>query len=352
MAIKTKRLSDILTRLIDLTTSRTSQLTDYTPGSTIRSIYEAISMELETYYALQEQNISWGIEQGVLASFGFTRRQAKVAYGDVELIFYTSLASDTILPKGMTFYSTDSDYPNTYVLQQAYTVPAGAVSATVRVFCTVTGSTGNIPAEKINAVSNGATGLSRVSNPSDINTGTDEETLAAVRQRFQNFVDTRGRGTIKAMDYAARRVEEVTGVYIYEEVGKITVYAHDANGDLPSEVKAAIEASEETYRPVGIPWSVAAVTKTLVPITAMVTITNLDLMPTNFEEKLGEMIKTYLNAFNADDDLIISELNAKIMNFSPLVYDVQITSPSENTVVGPSEIIRAGDIQIIIDNEE
>ena len=259
--MKTKTLTDVLTRLIDLTTARTSQLTDYTPGSVIRSIYEAVAMELETYYVLQEENITWGIEHGVLDSFGFVRREARSAYGMVTVRFYSATAPGTVLPKGMTFYSSDDQYPQTYVLQQSYAVPTGSAAMDVQVFCTQTGAQGNIPSGVLDSVSNSSTGVASVTNATDFNTGADEESLAGIRNRFQEFVDTRGRATLKAMDYAARRVEEVTGVYVYEEVGKVTVYAHDANGELPQDVLNAVVASEENYRPAGIPWEVKPVEK-------------------------------------------------------------------------------------------
>lgn len=349
--MKTKRLSDILTRLIDVTTARTSQLTDYTPGSVIRSIYEAVAMELETYYVLQEENITWGIEHGVLDSFGFTRREAKSAYGEVTIGFYSATSAGTVLPKGMTFYSSDDQYPQTYTLQQAYSVPTGSATATVQVFCTQVGSIGNIPAGKIDSVSNSSTGVAYVTNPADFNTGSDAESLAGIRNRFQSFVDTRGRATLKAMDYAARRVEEVTGVYVYEEVGKITVYAHDANGELPADVLNAVVASEESYRPAGIPWEVKPVDKKKVDLELAVTVTNAALIPDDFEDKLVQMLTSYLNTFSADRDLILSDVVTRVTSYSPLIYDVSVTTPDDNVQIKPNEIIRAGDIAVVITNE-
>lgn len=349
--MKTKRLSDILARLIDLTTARTSQLTDYTPGSVIRSLYEAIAMELETYYMLQEENITWGIEHGVLDSFGFTRREAKAAYGDVTLRLYSAAGADTVLPKGMNFYSSDDAYPQTYVLQEAYNVPTGAASVTVQVFCTETGTVGNIPAGKIDSISNASTGVANVTNQADFNTGTDEESLSDIRARFQEFVDTRGRATLKAMDYAARRVEEVTGVYVYEEVGKVTVYAHDANGDLPDEVANAVRTSEELYRPAGIPWEVKATEKKLVDLNVQLTVTDATLVPDGFDLKLQQQLTSYLNTFGAGRDLIIADVVARAINFSPLVYDASILTPESNVVVEPNQIIRAGNVEVIISNE-
>lgn len=64
--MQVKRLSDILTGLKSYTVTRTDEINDFTPGSVLQSIYEAIAMELESYYMLQEENINWGLNKEYL----------------------------------------------------------------------------------------------------------------------------------------------------------------------------------------------------------------------------------------------------------------------------------------------
>ena len=47
--MRLKKISEILGRLIDVTMINTHELHDFSVGSTIRSIYDAVSMELEQY---------------------------------------------------------------------------------------------------------------------------------------------------------------------------------------------------------------------------------------------------------------------------------------------------------------
>ena len=346
-----KRITDILSRLIDLTTARTSQLTDYTPGSVIRSIYEAIAIELEQYYVLQEENILWGIQNGVLDAFGFSMREATAAYGQVTLSFYAPTSEDITLPMGTSFYSSNDSYPQMYTLIEPYVVPAGSLTAVVIAYCTQTGTVGNVPAGTLDLMSGVQTTTASVTNADDINTGTDEESVSAVRARLNEFVETRGRGTVKAMDYAARTIPEVTGVYIYEETGKVTVYAHDANGDLSADLITKIENAEENYRPVGIPWSVQPVEKIAEDVSVMVTVTNTNLLSATFTEDLEQYIRSYLNTFAAGDDLIVANLVNKIISFSPIIYDLSISVPLGNVSVDPDQIIRGGDITVLVENE-
>lgn len=58
--MRTRKLTQILSRLMDKTIQGTSKITDFTPGSAVRSLLEAISLEIEQYYILTRENINWG----------------------------------------------------------------------------------------------------------------------------------------------------------------------------------------------------------------------------------------------------------------------------------------------------
>ena len=59
--MKTRKLTHILSRMIDKTMISTSKLTDFTPGSAVRSLLEAVSLEIEQFYILTKENIEWGV---------------------------------------------------------------------------------------------------------------------------------------------------------------------------------------------------------------------------------------------------------------------------------------------------
>lgn len=344
----TKNLSSILGRLIDLTLiSGEHSINDFTPGSTILSIYEAIAMELEQYYVLGKTNIIWGIENGVYEAFDFRRREARRAYGMVVLEFHTAMIRDIYIPQGTRFYSTIKGYNQSYETLEDYYVTAGESIAEVMVYATESGSQGNVPKGTINGLGSNIQNVKRIYNPEDIQTGTDAESVSRVKRRFQEFVATRGRATKRAIEYGARSVEDVAGVYIYEETGRVIVFVHDLNGNLSEDLKTKVETSIENYRPSGISLEVRPIEKQLINIEATVTLRSRTLNSDAFHAKVVKTIRKYLNSFEASDDLIISDLTQQIMNIDDLeIYDVSYTYPLANIQAQPHEIIRAGDVTV------
>ena len=87
-SLKVKRLSDILSELIDYTSMHTDQITDFTQGSVIRSIYESISLTLEELYQLSTENVTWAIDHAILDAFDFTPKEAQNSFGNVTVDLY------------------------------------------------------------------------------------------------------------------------------------------------------------------------------------------------------------------------------------------------------------------------
>lgn len=368
--MQVKRLADIINEMRDITVARTDEINDFTPGSVIQSIYEAIGMELESYYMLQEENINWGIENGVLNSFGFSRREATRAYGDIELTFYGALSSDIVIPKGTQFSSSNYQYTQTYELQKSYLINKGATSAVVQAYCTESGTIGNVDKGIIDSVSSSSSYVSTVTNPSAILTGADEESLVDVRKRFRQFIETLGRGTARAMDYAARTLPDIKGVYIKEDVGNVTVYCHDANGELPDNLRLDVMKAEEAYRPAGIPWDVEPVDKITQSLDLGLTVTDRTINTDTLSDQLETYVANYLNQFTVGQDIVVADLYSRIMSFSPYIYDVFITDPNNdddtvthiddngnatvevkqlsNVIVDSNEIVRAGTISAYV----
>lgn len=347
--MRLKKISEILGRLIDVTMINTNELNDFSVGSTIRSIYEAVAMELEQYYVLSRENILWGIEQGVLNAFDFRKREAKRAYGLVTIEFHTTNQSPIYVPTGTTFDSSLSADSNglTYTTLQDYTIPAGVVTARVEVYCTTVGSIGNIQKNKINRIINNISNVKKVYNEYDILTGVDEEDIEAVKKRFHAFVESRGRATVKALDYGTRQVEEVSGVYIKEEVGYVRIYAHDRNGDLKAETLAKIKSAIEDYRPAGIKLDVFPVVKVTVPIDVTVTVTNKDRINNALQSRIETTIRNYLNSQTVSQTLVQADLLQAIMNIDDeLIYDCVFNNLDGNLDIKDEEIIRAGDVII------
>jgi len=361
--IKKKSISDILGGLIDYTSTRTSEITDFTPGSIIRSIYEAEAMELEQLYTLSIENILWGIRHSVLDAFGFTPKDATAAFGYVTVTLSTPLASPLVLAKGTSFYSSKDTESIMFVTQDSYFLDTGTSSFQVVVYCTQLGTIGNIDSNYIDTMSSTQITSKTATNEEPFATGTDEESTDSVLKRFRQFVATRGRATVNAVDYAARSVPGVTGVYVYEDTGEFTVYAHDANGDLNPYMLNQVTNAVNLYRPVGIPWSVSPVIKLVKGITFEIAVTDSTLVDDSFQTGLAEYVKKYLQSFTAGQDLVQNELTNYIMGYSTIISDVYYDGSTTNgiddmdtanggsgkivaTDTLPNQIIRPGEVII------
>ena len=331
--IRKKSISDILGGLIDYTSTHTSEITDFTPGSIVRSIYEAEAMELEQLYTLSIENILWGIRHSVLDAFGFTPKDATAAFGYVTVTLSTPLAAPLVLAKGTSFYSSkDTAESIMFVTQDSYFIDTGTSSFQVVVYCTQLGAIGNIDSNYIDTMSSTQLTSKTATNEEPFATGTDAESTDSVLQQFRQFVATRGRATVNAVDYAARSVSGVTGVYVYETTGDFIVYAHDANGDLNPYMMNQVINAVNLYRPVGIPWSVRPVSKLVKGITFEIAVTDSSLVDDSFQTGLAEYVKKYLQSFTAGQYLVQNELTKYIMGYSTIISDVYYDGSTTNGI--------------------
>lgn len=347
--MKLKRLSDVLSRLIDITLINTTELNDFSVGSTILSIYEATSMEIEQYYMLSRENIIWGIEQGVLNGFDFYKREARKAYGEVTVEFHTINQSPLVIPRGSSFDSISEDYRGiiSYETIVDHVVPSGTAKFNIEVFATRSGTIGNLPKNAINRMINGVGNISRVYNQEDFLTGADEEDIESVKRRFHAFIESRGRATVQAIDYGARTVEDITGVYVNEQVGLVNVYVHDMNGNLPKDIHENVEDAIEAYRPAGIKLVVLPVEKTLIDLDVTITTQNIRQQTDETRNKIVLVIRNYINSQEVSKELVLADLVQAIMNIDDmLIYDCVIDNYKENIKVAPQEILRAGNIDV------
>lgn len=343
-----KKQSEVLRNLIEYTTAITGKVSDYTVGSALRSIYDATSIEFEMLYTLMQENTEEGIVAGLMTSFDFEPRPSRRAYGLLTLTFYDPANTSFIIPRGTRFYSSNNQaYSQIYETLVDYQVPRGAQTVSITVYCTQAGSVGNIEKGMLNRAEGSLFNLASVENQEDILTGADEETFEAQQRRFLLFVESRGRGTRKALEYGAYTVDDIDGVYVSEKVGVSYVYCHDKSGNLSDELKQKVIQAEEEYRSAGIELKVLPMVKRNLDMTVTIVAQNIDNMTETMKEGLRKHIRNYLNSFVAGQDFIVADFLQSIMNYDDaLIYDCYLTEPTTNLTLGDAELIRAGELTI------
>lgn len=347
--MKTRKLTQILDRLIDKVITGTSKVTDFTPGSAIRSLLEAVSLEIEQFYVLTKENINWGIQEGIIEAFDFNRRKPRKAYGDITLTFYNPLESRLYIPKGTTFMSSEQQYSIQYETLVDYYAEPGSTNAVIEVYAKLEGEIGNVPEGTIDIMTTASAQLKSVTNELSFSTGQDEESIEELKNRFHMFVESRGRATNKSIRYGTLQVPDVEGVYVYEEVGRVLVYAHDRNGNLSDTLKEDVRQSLEDYRPSGIKLDVVPVNKITQDVSVTVTISNKARINDTLRKHIEGTIRGYLNNFNVSDDLVVTDLTQLIMNIDDsLIYDLSYGNIVGNIETRPQDIIRAGQVNVTL----
>lgn len=348
MGLTMKSFQDILKGMVDWTAQNSSKLIDFSVGSVIRTLYEAVATEIEELYFRMYQNFQWAIENSIYESFGFSKLPATEAYGDLKLTFTGELPVALEIPEGTRFMAS---LPNNttlyYETRQDYIIPMGSSEAVIRVYCTVPGTIGNVAANTITRMVNPIQYVSTVTNEQRFITGKDEETDSARRARFANYVQTRSRGTKKALEYGVLEIPQVSGVYVDDsQIGIVRIYAHDAAGDLPDDVKNQIIQNIENYRPAGIPVIVLPTVKILQDVEV-----NLELDTLynngNFIQYIKDSIENYLNSFSTSEDLLLSDLNAFIRSIDTIgIKNCTIITPSKDVIVENYQVIRSGTVTV------
>lgn len=320
-----KKAQDIVNDEIQYVLTHTSLISDFTVGSVARTLLEADAVELEKLYYYTLENLQDAIDDAVTSAFGFTRKQATYAYGNVLIRLQNELPQEIVIDRGTRFYSRKEGYEQVYQTQQAYTVPRGTSSFVLQVYCTVIGAYGNIPANTIdNASDLGA--IMSVTNPEPFVTGQDEESPEAEKIRFRQMIQSLARGTNQSLVYAAESIPKIAGAYEFESTyGAVVLFCHDANGDLSPELQQAVANNLVEYRPAGIKVMVMPTHKTMVSLAIGVEVADQALENDSFLNEVEQVVSNYINGFTVGEDLYKNDLIQKVMNISDYgITDVHI----------------------------
>lgn len=327
--------------MTDYVLTHTNKINDFTEGSAIETLLEASSLETEMLYYLTMQNIKSGIQDGVMQAFGFTRKQATYAYGTVRLTFTSELTTSLYIPKGTLFSCSDTSYTQTYQTLDEYQIPSGANYVDIPVYCTTVGAYGNIPANTIDTTTD-ITYLDTVTNLEAFQTGTDEETVSDMTVRFRQMIQSLQRGTVQALEYGAKTVDGIAGAYVFESTyGSVTVYCHDANGDLSSDLQTAVTNELYYWKAAGIRVSVQPVHKTTVDLTIGINVPNTTLQTDDFLAAVKLRMENYLNAYTVGQPVYISDLIQNVMDISDWgIVDTEIESQAniDDTLSGKTAV--------------
>lgn len=272
------------------------QLVDLTVGSVLRALLEAnasvalwmqwlIMQVLATTRAATSAGAdldSW------VADFSLSRLPAIPAIGNVTFARFTS-GYPAFIPAGTLVRTADgsgsfavlADPTNACWVSttSGYSVPAAATSITLPVQAVMAGASGNVQAGTISLLASPLPGIDTVSNSFSLGGGLDAETDAALRLRFQNYLNSRARATGTAIGYAITAIQQGLSYTISENMdlngnplpGNFVVTVDDGSGAPPASLLATVATAVEAVRPLTSTYAVRP--PLLVPATISLTLT-------------------------------------------------------------------------------
>jgi hypothetical protein len=358
MAFEIIKAETIVARMITWFAGVQSQITDFLPGSKIRTEFEAIAVEIEYQYAQFYGAIKKAIAVSIYTSFGFTLRPPIPASGYVTFIATSAPTQDIIISTGSQVSSTSQ----TYVTTAAAVLIAGATTVSVPVVCVSAGTIGNADISVINTLKTAIAGIASVDNPAAVINGLDWETEEQRQARFQKFIASLSRATDAANEYGATTVRLLgAGGDVIEYVADakvvgppVTAVSHFnlyiwngigvASSDLVAETQKIIDGYLDANNNPVAGYKAAGDVCTVASVQTVVGNVSLEISPMPgaiqniLRPQIIRTVSVYIQSLPIGQGFVLNELIRRVKNLAGV---------SDLTVIGyPTAYIDAGHILV------
>ena len=342
-----KSVNELLKSLITWVSTGTSKITDFSIGSAIRTLLEAVALQLEEFYFNLHQSVEYAIENAVYSAFGFNKNPATNSTGFVTLTFKNAIPKSITIKAGTVFSTNPAATPVIYFRStEDIVVVAETKQALIPVECVTKGTVGNLPANTVVAMSTTNSYIESVNNESAFTNGTDEENNTSRKARFKEYIRSLQRGTKEAIAYGTKTVPGVAGAWVDDNyIGFVRVYAHDSNGELPNELKIQILEVLESYRAAGIEVEVLPVVKVETNISLnLILKDSADMDDTVYG--VENLVINFLNNFQVSENLYLSNLLSLITtSYKDVIVNIEILD-GYDTNLQNNELIKAGIVTV------
>lgn len=377
-----KRQTDITTEFQDAIKAEFGDQVDLDPRRPIGQLIGVISERLAilwalgeaVYYAKYPRTASDTSLDNAVSLTGLTRLAATFSTGEVTITGTPA----TVVPAGFQV-SVTGDTSNAYVTTESVTIAiGGTVTSPIR--AVVAGAFAAL-AGTITVISNPLTGVTSVTNASDIEVGRDIESDAELRIRQQEFLQAPGTSSVEGI-----RAE----ISLIDNVRQVLVVENDTNGIVegrpPKSFEAYVDGGDDqeiadaiwASKPAGIQ-AFGTESNTVVdsqgishlvqfsrPIEVDIFVTvsitaNTDLLedelyPANGDDMVRDSVLEYGNSLTIGRDVFINKMFTGI-NAVPGVIGVVITASrdmdppvSDVIVIDPNEVANFDSVNITVNS--
>ncbi len=273
-------------------------VTDYNPGSQVRTWAESIGAVTEMQGVAAEAQAIQALAYSAISAFGITPEGAVAAVGTVTFLTGTGgsppLATQAVAIPAGTLVATNGGVQFQTTADAVLAINTSSISVPVQ--AVIGGSTGNVVSGAIDQILSSLAYPLFVSNGAPTTGGTDAETVSATLARFAAKVSSLGlcspvnianavigvqvTGTGETVQYANCYEPWVAaGTGAGSGTAGFTVYIDGGTGSATSGLVAAVvsflngnaASGQSGYRPAGVPYVVSGVT----PVYANVAVTGV-----------------------------------------------------------------------------
>jgi len=256
-----KTLDEALFEMLATWWARTGIQPDTTPGSVLRTLFEAVGFQVEDLTFRFDQEVRKAIPRAVFEAFGFTPLPATRAQTTLRFERGAPYTTPLEIPRGFRVARADSVEYET--LEDAAIAP-GATWVDVPAAAVEAGERGNAPVASILYPRYALPTLTRVWNPVPATGGSDEEPLEEQKRRFALYIAQVHRATRVALEAAALTAigpagERAREVLVLDTVlrpclppGVVEVWVDDGYGTASSGLLQAVAEAVDAMRAAGV----------------------------------------------------------------------------------------------------
>ena len=279
--------NDVAMGVLSLQGAQSGVLTDYNPGSIIRTLAESLGSVIELQ-GIAEQTLTFQtMVYGALTALGITPNAAQAATGIVTFTTPGPTSQAILIPSG-TLVQTPGGIQ--FQTTAGVVIASGASSASTAIQAVSGGTGSNVASGSISQLLTSIPYPITVSNANPTAGGANAESLAGTLSRFAAAVAAPGLASPYAIANAAIGIafgtETVQQAMVWEPwaaagtgVGSgqagFTLYIDDGTGSATTGLLAVVASAMSSgdaaqplgFRPAGVPFSVASVAPTLATIT-------------------------------------------------------------------------------------
>lgn len=309
--------------------------TDYNIGSQIRTFAESSGSVVEMQSVAAQQQAYYGLTYGSITAYGITPLGAQFATGNVT--FSTSLSGSVPASQNVTISAgalLQTAGGIQFQTTAAVTLLSGNTSISAPVAAIVAGTTGNVGSGTITTIVTGLGYPLYVSNAASTTGGAAAESPSNTLARFAADVGSLGLASPYAVANAAIGVsvgsESVLFGSCYEPwiaagsgagsgTAGYVLYIDNGLGTASSALIAAVNAkisgsaTTSGYRPVGVPYSVQAVTALQSNVSVVGTLLPY-IQPSAVETNIQLAVNAYYSAQGIGGTISQSNLSASVAN--------------------------------------